>query len=597
MIKKTIIAVLCGLIFAACNTHTETKFEYTVGVLGAPSSPDIEWNDSNILLMKKLGFNTMQLNIAWGYRPADNALILEDVIVVPDKFRLAVDDDSTINKNNGGSVRYLHSEKRINDRSIELTKRIGVCKKHGMKTIFHFGAPYVAYPPVEPLSQCISDKQTIARYEKILELFYSKFPGIDDLLMYTYDQNAWLCSENGPCEKCFGKPLDKRVANFVNVLARKWHQLNPNGILWWEPWEISAGQTYKAVAQLDSTCVGLSLHSSITEVQIATPADRWFRNVITIANQRKIPVLGEVWLGTATEEIEPYIYLPSPLTTLKALQAMNSAGNLTGIKEYYGNIPNREDPNLRMSALFFKNPQISNEEALSQLAKPYNASKKIQTYWKLSSEVIELYPWDITWFAREIGRSDPQHLLTEATLKGASWETPSWQSNRRAAFMRTVETDYPHFWMMEDAQLRFEYAAKRAQEAIKAASDARGEVPQKLLKEFDAGVEELKGFRQRCLAYSFHIRESNICKMLRNSKNKIRNEDLITELKGLLQKDYENQGKGSFLKPAIELLDKDVSAFLNRYFLPPGNYKNTLDFYFNDSIPANVKTVWTITSK
>ncbi len=597
MLRKSFYTIALVSLVTSCSFQSNDSFQYKVGILGAPSSPDVEWNDNNMELMKELGFNTLQLNIAWGYRPADNALILEDVIAVPDEFRLPVDNDSTLNQNNGGSNRYLHSKERIAIRAAELKHRIAMCEKHDMRTIFHFGAPYVAYPAIEPLSQCISDVQTIHRYEKLLELFAAEFKGVDDLLLYTYDQNAWLCSENGPCDKCYGKPLDKRVADFVNALSRKWHQLNPDGKLWWEPWEISAGQTYKALELLDSTCVGLSVHSSITEVQIASVADRWFKNVVALANQRNIPVLGEVWLGTATEEIEPYIYLPSPLATLRALRAMNSAGKLAGIKEYYGNIPNREDPNLRMSSIFFKNPQIDDQNALKKLATPYNGSSKVQDYWKLSSEVIEMYPWDISWFAREVGRSDPHHLLTEATLKGASWETPSWQSNRRAAFMRTVETDYPHFWMMEDAQLRFDCTAQKAQLAIDAGNAARGEVPEALLKEFDAGLDELKGFRLRCLAYVYHIRESNICKMLRTSTNESANEALIAELKDLLRKDHENQGSGSVMDPAIKLLDRDVEAFLGQYFLPPVNSTNTLHFYFNDSIPAHLKTVWTLTSR
>jgi hypothetical protein len=418
--------------------------------------------------------------------------------------------------------------------------------------------------------------------------------------MYTYDQNAWLCSEDGPCENCNGVPLDKRVSNFVNLLAQTWKKLNTDGRLWWEPWEISAGQTYAAIEKLDSQCVGLSIHSSITEVQIAIPADRWFKNVLTLAEERNIPVLGEVWLGTATEEIEPYIYLPSPLTTLRALRAMNNAGKLYGIKEYYGNIPDREDPNLRMASIFFNKPDITDDMALALLAKPYkNASEKIQQYWKYSSEVIEMYPWDISWFAREVGRSDPQHLLSAATLKGASWVTPSWLSNRRAAFMRTVETDEPHFWMLEDAQLRFEATARKVDQALIAAVDARKDVPKKYLSEFDMGVKELIGFKQRCLAYTYHIRETNLCNMMRHSLDKTGkvNNANLTELRAILIKDQQNQGEGNFLTPAIKLLDKDLKSFLKRYFCIPVPTGVNADMYFNDSIPPYVKTVWTITSK
>lgn len=594
------ISLFFALLSSCKQGDPNQSLQYKVGILGAPSSPNVEWNDKNLELMKKLGFNTMQLNIAWGYRPADDPLILEDVVSVPNEFLLPVDIDSTLNKNVGSSKTFIHAPHRIAARAAELKHRIAMCKKHGMRTIFHFGAPFVAYPAVEPLSQCISEPKTISRYIKLIENFHREFPGVDDLLMYTYDQNAWLCSEDGPCEKCNGIPLDKRVSNFVNILAQNWKKHNPDGRLWWEPWEISAGQTYSAIEQLDPTSVGLSIHSSITEVQIAMPADRWFKNVLTLAEERNIPVLGEVWLGTATEEIEPYIYLPSPLTTLRALRAMNNAGKLYGIKEYYGNIPNREDPNLRIVSIFFNEPDITDDKALSLLAKPYkNASEEIQQYWKYSSEVIEMYPWDISWFSREVGRSDPQHLLSAATLKGASWVTPSWLSNRRAAFMRTVETDEPHFWMLEDAQLRFEATARKVDQALVAAADARINVPKKYLSEFEMGVKELIGFKQRCLAYTYHIRETNLCNMIRHSlvkTGKVNNTNL-TELKAILIKDQQNQGEGNLLGPAIELLDKDLESFLKKYFnihVPTGVKAH---MYFNDSLPPDVKTVWTITSK
>lgn len=84
-----------------------------------------------------------------------------------------------------------------------------------------------------------------------------------------------------------------------------------------EPWETSGGQTYKAVEMLDAECVGLSIHSSITEVQLALSADRWFKNMLTLAEKRNIPVIGESWLGGATEETEPYLSIPTPLVTLR----------------------------------------------------------------------------------------------------------------------------------------------------------------------------------------------------------------------------------------------------------------------------------------
>ena len=71
-----------------------------------------------------------------------------------------------------------------------------------MRTIFHFGAPYNAHarcgdgPPNCPL-----DPDVPPRYEKLLRAFVRDFPGVDDLWVYTYDQDTWLCSEFGPCPR------------------------------------------------------------------------------------------------------------------------------------------------------------------------------------------------------------------------------------------------------------------------------------------------------------------------------------------------------------------------------------------------------------
>ena len=394
----------------------------------------------------------------------------------------------------------------------------------------------------------------------------------------------------------------------MNTLAQTWNSLNSEGRLWWEPWEISAGQTYKIIDLLDNSCVGLSLHSSITEVQIALPADRWFKNMLALAETADIPVLGELWMGTATEEVEPYMYLPTPLATLRALRAINQAGKLKGIKEYYGNIPNREDPNLRMTSIFFENPGISDSEALGKLTAPYgDVADKVALYWKYSSEVVELYPWDISWNSREIGRSDPHHSMTAATLKGVVWETPSWQSNRRAHFMRTKDTETPHFWMLEDAQLRYEVTANKIEEALDIVNEIENEIPSEFRNEFGKSIEELYGFRQRVLSYAYHIRETNLSNIMRdNLRNNIEiKQENIEELRTTLFEDSENQGSNILLEKAIAMLDEDIVKFLGTFFLEPteeGKYgldklcigcpRGEGGEYYTEQ-----KEIWTVTSR
>lgn len=579
-----IIILLLFSFYSTRNTAGIKKFnaqqvEYKVGILGAPDYPGLEWNDANMQRMKDLGFNTLQLNIAWGYRPNDEALNLEDVVSLPQRFKLPIDLDSE---------NTLRTPEKIELRSEKLKHRIALCKKYGLRTMFHFGAPFVGYPPKEPLSQCVADTLTINRYITLIKNFNKEFPGVDDLLCYTYDQNAWLCSEFGPCPRCHGVPVAERVSKFINILAQTWKKINPKGKFWWEPWELSAGETYAAMDLLDSSSVGMSIHSNIAEVQIAFPADRWFKNVLIKAKDRNIPVLAELFTGGLTEEVEPYTYITCPLATLKALRAVNSAGKLKGIKEYYGNVPDREDPNLRMTGIFFHNPDITDDEALAELSKPYKeAAEGIKLYWKLSSQAIEFYPWEVSWFAREAGRSDPHHLMTAAILKGASTETPSWQSSRRSVFMRTDEKEEPNFWMREDIQLEFEQSATKAREAIQAGNSIKNEVPEKFRMVLDSSIEELGEFRIRVLAYAYHLRETNLANLIRSSiemglpvKNRMKN---IEELKSVLLKDQANQGYAEPVSSAIKLLNEDPNRFLNTYFLP--------------SKKSKLRNVWTITSQ
>jgi hypothetical protein len=555
--------------------------EYKVGFLGVPDNPKVEWDDANMQKMEGLGFNTMQLNIAWGYRPNDEALNLEDVVELPEQFTLPVDKSLS---------KTLRTSEMIETRSEKLKQRISVCKKYGMRTIFHFGAPFIGYPPTqtEPLPQCIMDPNTVNRYITLIKEFGKKFPGVDDLLMYTYDQDAWLCSEFGPCTRCHGVPVAKRAAIFVNTVAHEWNKINPKGRLWWEPWELSAGEVYETMNLLDSSCVGMSIHSNIAEVQIAFPADRWFKNVLCLAKKRNIPVLGELWMGCPTEETETFTHIPTPLLTLQALRAVYNAGELKGIKEYYGNVPGDEDPNLRMTGIFFHDPLVNDNAALSELAKPYmDAAESVARYWKLSSEAVAFYPWDVSWLAREVGRSDPKHLMTAAILKGATWQTPSWQSSRKTAFMRTDDTRDPNFWMREDMQLRFEQSALLMLQAINTADSVKDIVPAKYKSEFAESIKELREFRKRVLAYSYHLRETNLTDNIRSSmKLKLPKKEMmnnIAELRTVLLKDQENEGVNEPVTSAVKMLDQNLNKFLKTYFIP--------------SKATNLKGDWSITSK
>jgi len=536
--------------------------ELRVGFLGCPARPEIEWSDTTVGALKALGINTAQLNIAWGSRPGDEALNLEDLVELP----------SDRAKELAGATEMLgdQSPERRAWRKEEFRKRIALCRRHGLRTIFHFGAPYIGDQYISDApGNCLLDGKTLDRCIVLLERFAAAFPGVDDILIYTYDQHAWLCSEFGPCPRCTGKPLHERVVPFLEKMAATWRKSNPEGRLWWEPWELSAGQVLKCVEIIEPEGFGLSLHGNIAEVMSTFPVDRWLRNTVALAAGRGIPAIAECWLGGPSEEVEPYTHLAYPLVTLRGLRQLADVARLAGIKEYYGLLPDQEDPNLRMTGLFFADPEVGEDEALETLAQPYaEAAEGVKDFWRLTSEAMELFPWETSWIVRAIGHADPAHSLSAAIVKGVPWHTPSWCSTRRNTFMVVDTADEPDPWMLEDIQLRCDLAAQRMERALEIGDRALPRVPEALASGFGEGLRELREMRRRVMAYVYHARETNLATVMRalRQHGSAVPEELWTEMQSLLERDQANQEQDEPIASALALLRSDPDQFLERYF-------------------------------
>lgn len=526
--------------------------------MGCPAQPTVAWDRANYQRLKDLGFNTLQLNIAWGYRPGGEALNLEDIVDVPDRLRgnAAMAGDQT-------------PERRAR-RIDELHQRAALGKDFGFRTIFHFGAPYVGDTNIgDAPPNCLLDGLTQERCVYLLERFGHDFPEVDDILVYTYDQHAWLCNEFGPCPRCTGIPLVERVVPFIEVLAATWRKTHPNGRLWWEPWELSAGQVQRCVRSIKPDGIGLALHCNTAEVMTTIPSDRWLRNTSCLANERGIPVIVEYFLGGPSEEVEPYLHLAHPLATFRGLDEIARLPHVQGIKEYYGLIPDKEDPNLRMTGLFLNHPGITEDEALQLLAEPYGvAAQDMKAFWTLTSRSMELFPWDTSWLIREIGKSDPAHAMTAAFIRGVPWHTPNWMATRRAIFMKVDMHEEPDPWMLEDVQLRCELAAERMEEALTLGDKLGDQIPETLRKDFHQNLADLRGMCSRTRAYAYHIRETNIAHAMRVRRelNLPDSEMLREELVKVLEADRNSQGKDGHVTRAIELLTTNEAEFLERYF-------------------------------
>jgi hypothetical protein len=522
----------------------ETTAPYRVGFLAQPASCEpawirkIEWNRENVGKLKSLGFTVIQVDVAW-IRPDDEILNLEDLIELSPDEQKDSPQPVPLRSKPGAESRAMRRE--------TIRSRIGLAKEAGLRTLLLVGAPYNAHasygdnPP-----NCILDERTVKRHVLMLEKLAEMLPELDDLQIYTYDVDAWLCSEFGKCPRCRGIPLHERLPPFVNRLSAEWRKLKPDGRVWWEPWELSDGQALRTIEALDPQGLGLVMHCNSAECMATMPVDRQLKNMAAIAKSRGIPVLVQYFLGGTSEETEPF-FLAHPLVTLRGLKAIAAVSGVTGIKEYYGLGPDREDPNLRMTALFFRNPAIGEDEALEELARPYGkAASEMIRFWRLTSEGMELFPWETSWFMREVGRSRVDDSLTAATLRGMDCPTPSWRASRHSIFMR-IEPEYaPHPWMLEDVQLRCEAAAERIAQALGVGLSLEREVPKEYASAFAQNLLDLGRFERRSLAYAYHLRETNLASELRAAYSDGQRElaqRLGKELLGAMETDLENVRK------------------------------------------------------
>jgi hypothetical protein len=541
--------------------HMTTKpFELRVTFPGCPSEPDVPWNRETLSILRDMGFNTVQLNIAWGSRPGDEPLNLEDVVRT-DGLDLPPIAPLPLRSGSDGPA--------VARRRARLTERIALCRSLGLRSVFHFGAPYNMHarfgdtPP-----RCLSDEAVVRYYETLIEAFHEQYPGVDDALLYTYDQDAWLCSEFGDCERCAGVPLHRRVPAFVNRLAQTWRRGRPQGRLWWEPWELSAGQVLASVERLDATCTGLALHANIAEVMAALPVDRWLRNTVDMSREAGLPVIVEYFLGAPTEEVEPYVALSWPLVTWRGLRTI-AALNVAGVKEYYGSIPTRPDANLAMTAIFFARPDLSEDEALRRLAAPFgDQAANIAEFWRQTSAAMERFPWEAAWFIRKLGRCDPRHSMEAASIRERHSHTPSWVSTRNAIFMKTDDTR-PDPWLLEDVQLRCDLAARHLTRAVALGERLAPALAEPHAAAMRAQLKELAGWRRCALSYVYHIRETNLTALIRRRLGDGRAvpATAVRELREILQNDADNGHPAAVAAPAC--LDADVAEFTRKYFVAP----------------------------
>jgi hypothetical protein len=559
------------LILLACQylTGQPTGYKYKIAIVGNPANADIRYDASQLNALKKLGFNMIQLNIAWGSRPADEPLNLEDILYVP-----GIGDKGLI-------------EKRL----ANIKSRAKLAKAAGFRTLFHFGAPRVdsLYKSLRPdlidiatEKNSIQRKEIVDKYVDLLKRLKKEIPELDDIQVYTFDQEAWIANEfgNGPTDREI--PISERLPAFLQTLAKTWAELSPNGILWWEPWELSAGEIYACIHSLPTKNFGMFLHSNIAEVQLTRPVDLWFKNMVRLLAERNIPVVGELFMSSATEELEPLGRISAPRLVAEEFDALAQCEQLNGVKEYYGTLPDKYDPSLQMAAIKLANPGKSNQEALREMATAFGEKSGILEAWEATSMGISLFPWDATWRFRSVPKNAAGlqvfHQWDVARIMGEVAPSPSWKSTRRGLFMAT-ENEVLDPWFFEDIELRCQASSLKLVEAItafeKISMETRITSP---YHEYITGtIFDLRILEEYVTAIRCYCRESNLAQMMRNytGEGKQIPPALINRFEHIMKTDIANQKKGYVAREInqvnaeemLELFRKNPATWVNEHLI------------------------------
>jgi hypothetical protein len=553
-----IAAALVIIAFNALACGASQLPPLRVAILGNPNGVP-QWTDARVKALKNAGFDTVQLNVAWGSRPDNEPLNLNDVVALPGQ---PIDPE-------------------VAKRQPELRKRIDLAKKYALRTIFHFGSPFMwRNPDTGEIKRQSSDafrgvwfdsaNPKVVEYETgLLRQFVKQFGDIDDILVYTYDQDAWEASQFSDSIFSRAVPLHERLPKYLKALHDLWSHRDGDHTMWWEPWELSAGQIYKIIPELPTDHFGLSIHNNIAEAEISKPVDLWYRTVAMVCRRRGIPVIGEGYFSAETEEVQS-MAIPCPRLVDEQYLAMTRVAGIVGVKEYFGVRPLVPDLNLAIFTARVNHPDSTTEQLLDQITARFGDEQEdVKHLCGELSDAMQFMPFEASLIVRLISKASIDHGWSGAYIHGQMADTPSWNSSRHAMFMKTDDRQ-PHPDMLEDVQLRCEIAADH----IAAAQKLLPRLIEKSTGDDRAMFQRLRGdldhFRRVAMSYALHLRETQLARILRDdlAANRPLTGRAVEEMKQRLDADVENQNGHGRVVQMRDAFKADPPKFVTEHLVP-----------------------------
>jgi hypothetical protein len=566
--NSVVVPVLLLLASSTAFCQTLGRASVRIALLGDPVH-QVKWTDEAVEKLKTIGFNEVQLNIAWGSRPFDEALDLIDVVTVPGEAELP------------GTA----------ERQAELKRRVQLAQRHGLRMLFHFGSPFMDRNPYTGEVPRIPYRIDNVTYDSwydilnpkvtdhelaLLREFRRQFPDVEDILVYSYDQDAWQTPEFKYNKFSYGIPLTERLPGYLALLHRAWTEgRSGKAHMWWEPWELSAGQVYEILPKLPRTDFGLIIHSNIDEVHLVAPGDGWFQTVARMGRKLGLPVVAEGVFSSTPQETYS-ISIPAPRLVDEAYLTFMRTPGIIGIKEYVGINTNASDLNLDILQARLHDNSRSTDELVAEITSRFGAGQAdARAYLDLISDAFQAYPWDASPNTFVIGAQSPDHGWSGATIRGMdlpsdSAFTPAWNSTRHARLMIISDDAHPDFWMLEDVELRCKAAADLLDRATDLYARLKGELTNRGDKaEFEQIQTGIDLFRRVSRSYALHLRETNVAQMLRQdlAAGRPMTAALVKELGQLLASDVANQQGHGRVVEMRRLCLENPEEFIHRYLI------------------------------
>ena len=413
------------------------------------------------------------------------------------------------------------------------------------------------------------------------------FPEVDDIMIYTYDQQAWICSEFGPCPRCSGLPLHERLPGFINLLNETMQKHRPDTMLWWKPWELSKGQTVAILDKVNPDHFGLMLNpSSSNEVypfnDRSFKSDLGVKRLVRMALERDIPVVGEFdhTLYKPLYLIEDYF----PRLVYEQMRGWKEMEGVIGIKEYYGFSPVTFSVNAAMLKAWIRSPDAPLQQLLQEVAAPYGekAAPIMIAGVGVRGPVGGGLPLGHHLFDWPDGTGPASGRFARL---GAGVHSRAPLGTRRsgkptaAANFMLTEEHKAHPWLFEDAGLRLEDSAALGFKAVGFYDQAIGAGGSKV-DDIRTQREIVWNTSRSLRAKSLHFLITLAAQDARTVQHDDRQFALVSKrLEALLKKDVENQGGNAAVAQELAEFQRDPKAWVTKNFNPLDfQTKTTIDW-------------------